>query len=115
MKFADIIALAKAGYKPGEIKELLSLQTPDEAASDDAQEPAEIHPKEDAQPAPETAEEPTAPSVDHSDEIKALKEQIVSLQSNLRKAQNNNVRTDLSGGEKQDVQTQLNDIVRQFM
>ena len=25
MKFADILALAKAGYKPGEIKELLDL------------------------------------------------------------------------------------------
>ena len=114
MKFADIIALAKAGYKPGEIKELLALQTPDEAASDDAQEPAEILPKGEAQPAPEKVEEPTAPTDDRDEEIKALKDQVAALRSDLKKAQNNNTRTDLSG-EKPDTQAQLDDLVRSFM
>ena len=114
MKFSDIIALAKAGYKPGEIKELLALQTPDDAASDDAQEPAEILPKEEVQPAPEKAEEPTAAADDRDEEIKALKDQITALRSDLKKAQNNNARTDLSG-EKPDPQAQLNDLVRSFM
>lgn len=30
MKFSDIIDLAKAGYKPSDIKELLQLQEPEE-------------------------------------------------------------------------------------
>lgn len=30
MKFSDIIDLAKAGYKPSDIKELLQLQEPDD-------------------------------------------------------------------------------------
>ena len=29
MKFSDIVDLAKAGYKPSDIKELLSLKTPE--------------------------------------------------------------------------------------
>lgn len=36
MKFSDIVDLAKAGYKPSDIKELLTLKEPE-----DKQEPAE--------------------------------------------------------------------------
>lgn len=36
MKLADIIALAKAGYKPSDIKELLTI---DEAKPDDKKDP----------------------------------------------------------------------------
>lgn len=47
MNIKDIIALAKAGYKPGEIKELLELAVPEP-------EP----PKEEPAPEPEPEKEP---------------------------------------------------------
>ncbi len=37
MKFSDIVDLAKAGYKPSDIKELLTLKEPE-----DKQEPDEV-------------------------------------------------------------------------
>ena len=117
MKFSDIIALAKAGYKPNEIKDLLALQTAEEPAPDDT-EPAEIGQKDDAQPDPENAEgSPAADeaAAESARQIKRLEEEIATLKKDLQKAQASNARTDLSGGEKPDVQTQLNDIVRQFM
>ena len=44
MKFDDIIALAKAGYKPNEVKELLAM--------------AEPTPEPDPEPTPESDPEP---------------------------------------------------------
>ena len=38
MKFSDIIDLAKAGYKPSDIKELLQLQEPEEKPEADGKE-----------------------------------------------------------------------------
>lgn len=119
MKFSDIIALAKAGYKPNEIKDLLALQTGEsETGSDDTERPAETAAKESAQPEQEKAEDTPAPGTatqdDSARQIQRLEEEIANLKKDLQKAQASNTRTDVSG-EKPDTQAQLNDIVRSFM
>lgn len=100
MKIADIIALAKSGYKVSEIKELMSL-----GETQQSDEPAEIPAGAPAQPEPEKAgPEPAgepAPSADQSAEINELKKQIESLKADLKKAQKQNSHEDLSGGAKQ--------------
>lgn len=118
MKFSDLIALAKAGYKPGEVKELLSLG--DNGASG-AEKADEILPKEEEQPEQQNAqqkeaEEPEdngAPSDD--DKIKDLEAQITALKAELKKAQKDNSKKDISGTEKKDPQEVLNEIARSFM
>lgn len=65
MKLADIIALAKQGYKPGDIKELLTLaepettqtQDPENGGSEPDGDPAADNDPE-PEPAAETADEP---------------------------------------------------------
>ena len=44
MKFSDIVDLAKAGYKPSDIKELMKLQEPEEQQEENESEgkPTEV-------------------------------------------------------------------------
>ena len=112
MKIADIIALAKSGYKVNEIKELMSL-----GETQQSDEPAEIPAEESGQPEPEKAGlEPAgepAPSADQSAEINELKKQIESLKADLKKAQKQNAQEDLSGGVRiKSGQDSVNEIMR---
>ena len=88
MKLEDIIALAKAGYKPSDIKELVKL----------AEEPTE--PKE-----PKESTE--------SNEHDERDEQIKELQDQIKKLQDSKSREDISG-DKHDKES-LVDIFRDFI
>ena len=114
MKFGDLIALAKAGYKPSEIKELLSL----DAESAGVEKPAETVPKEETQPEPEKTEEkpadPEAEKPEDIDDMHELQAEIDRLRQQLAKAQEENTKKDTSGNLK-DPQEELNEIVRRFM
>lgn len=114
MKLTDILALAKAGYKAGEIKELLSM---DSKEPEGAESPAEIPEKGQAQPVPEKADEQPQPQDPNSeDKIKALEAQITELQNNLKAAQAQNAARDISNENKiPDNQQVLDDLVRNFM
>lgn len=116
MKFGDLIALAKAGYKPSEIKELLSM---DAESSAGVEKPAETAPKEETQPEPEkTEEKPAEPEAEKPEDINndmhELQAEIDRLRQQLAKAQKENTMTDMSGSLK-DPQEELNEIVRRFM
>ena len=113
MKIADIIALAKSGYKVSEIKELMSLgetQQSDEPAEIPAEAPAQPEPEK---AGPEPAGEP-APSADQSAEIDELKKQIAGLKADLATAQKQNTAADLSDGAQTHKNTQeaVNDIMK---
>lgn len=112
MNITDIIALAKQGYKPSDIKELMALAEPEQPIippvpeAEKAPEPeqpesvpkeAETVPKESTQPAP-------AESTEH---VKELEKKIEALQEEHR-------RRDVSGKEE-DPQLQVNDMVAGFM
>lgn len=59
MKFSDIVDLAKAGYKPSDIKELLSLKTPETIEvpeSDKAETETDDAPESKPEPTQETTE-----------------------------------------------------------
>ena len=85
MKLEDIIALAKAGYKPSDIKELVKL----------AEEPKE----------PKEPKEHTEP--DERDK------QIKELQDQIKKLQDSKSREDISGNEHD--KESLVDIFRDFI
>ena len=114
MKFSDIITLAKAGYKPGEIKELLALTTESPAAAPETEETPVTNPKEDMQPEAPKESSPTADNA-MSEEIKQLKAQLAKAQADLAAAQQTNIKKDVSGATVLSPQAVLNDIVRSFM
>lgn len=81
MKFTDIIDLAKAGYKPSDIKELMSLKEP-ETVETPAEEPVagdnapEVTPQETK--ADETVKEP---DIDYKSLYEAEKSKVEKMQA----------------------------------
>lgn len=115
MKLNDIIALAKAGYKASDIKELISLES--ESRTSGVEEPAETEPKEAPQPEPEkTEEKPAAAETSETDKIKELEAQLAQVRKDLEKAQTKNTTRDNSStAGSPDPQVVLNEIARKFM
>ena len=117
MNFSDILALAKQGYKPSDIKELLTIPTEDNntppasASLDDgtdggntptpsAPDPTKEEPKEEPKPNP------------LDDEVKALRAELEQTKKSLAKAQEANRREPMGSDKKTDP---IEDIVRKFM
>lgn len=92
MKFSDIITLAKAGYKPGEIKELLELATPEEP------EP-QPEPVPEPEPAPEPEPEP---------DYKSLYEE---SQKKLKAAQKAVIKQPVTPAEEKSIEDILKDVL----
>ena len=90
MKFSDILALAKQGYSPQDIKDLLALATEDTQTGTEG-EAAEPEKAPATEPeADEPAAEPQGgadPETEESDRIKELESKVKDLQeSNTRRA-----------------------------
>lgn len=115
-KLDQIMTLAKAGYKAGEIAKLLTDPSINEESG--AETSAEIPEKDQAQPEPEKAIEQPESKPEESVEnkqISELQDQIRQLQSQLDQAQKNNVSRDNSGVTPVDPQETLNEIMKRFM
>ncbi len=108
LNFGDIVALAKQGYKPADIKELMGLDIPEAPESPETG-------KEDPTPAPEPTDDPATEAkatpqpveVDKDKEIEELKKTVAELQK-TKQSEN-------QAGNAPDPQEDLNDIVRSFM
>lgn len=113
----DIVALAKQGYKPGDIKELISLSEKADAAPQeepqkaagaiDEPKPADSEPIE----APENKEPANAEQKDDVD-YKMLYEQ---SQSDLKKAQEANIKKDNAPAQPVDPNKDLLDLVGSYL
>ena len=119
MTFSDIMALAKNGYKPGDIKELMALQpdTEQSGANESNQEQSE---QMEQSGADESNQEQSEQS--EANEMEALKNQIAELtkklndtQSELHKAQKANTQTNVKKESGQSDTERLNDWARSFM
>ena len=111
MKFSDIVALAKMGYKPDDIRELMTLkeETPEpENKPAPEEKPAPVTEPE-PEPTPEGDEKPGPASQGSDDKIKELEEQIKGLQA----ANQNRTRPEPEKG-KSDEEI-LQDLARHFM
>ena len=111
--FGDIVALAKAGFTPAAVKELMAMdkQTP-------AEDPPEISPKEEEQPEEEKApEEPEKEEAkpEPEDKTKELQKQIDDLKKQLKEAQKNNTKKNLSNEVSASKTNTVDEIVRSFM
>lgn len=117
MNFSDILALAKQGYKPSDIKELLTIPTDDTSTSSASALPDDgtdgVNTPTPSAPDPikeEPKKEPKPNPLD--DEVKALRAELEQTKKSLAKAQEANRREPM-GSEKQT--DPIEDIVRKFM
>ena len=116
LNFGDIVALAKQGYKPADIKELMSMDIPDETTPAPVQTPEKVNPE----PTPEQ----TTPALDDNAttakatvqplESEQDKARIAELEKQIKDLQATNQAKDVSGNVP-DPQKGIDDLVRSFM
>lgn len=127
MIFSDIIALAKAGYSPADVKELMALNTdtsidisasseqivttPDQSGSGEAEDKKE-DPAQDQEKKAEQEKKDPEPEIT-TEEAAIYKMEIDRLKRSLAEAQKNNVTKDLS--DKLSDEGKLNNLFRGFM
>ena len=113
---SDIAALAKAGYKPNDIKELLQLSKQTEP---EAEKPAPIPEKDPAQPDPANAStEPKPQEAEKAPEEPkqdANEAKIAELQAQIKKLQEQNASRDNSGDKSKDTEKQIADLISSYM
>ena len=112
MNITDIIALAKQGYKPGDIKELITLaesQTTetvtDTTATDAPPMTDEMETKEISQPSQDDAKE-----AEYKKQIEDLNKKIEEQTALISRIQKDNQKTDLSGNAPKSIDEQLLEI-----
>ena len=115
LNFGDIVALAKQGYKPADIKELMSMDIPDETTPAPVQTPEKVNPEPTPEPAhtPDDTETP-AKATGQPVESEQDKARIAELEKQIKDLQSTNQSKDVSGNV-QDPQTDIDDFVRSFM
>ena len=123
MKFADILALAKAGYTPADVKELMALDKDPAPAEEQLDSTGTQKLPGDGEPiqAPEKAKEAeSTPDNDKSDadqkpEAIDYKKLYEDSQSALKEAQKANTSQDNSRKDQFDPEKELRDIVASYI
>ena len=117
MNISDIVALAKQGYKPSDIKELLELvPSKEEKPTEENKvqvEKTEQH--EDGKEQPNEAPKNTTEDSSEKDSVIDYKKRIAELEEKVKSLQNANVHQDNSDVQKESDEDILNDITRSFM
>lgn len=108
LNITDIIALAKQGYKPSDIKELLELgqatePIPDESAQGETPDEKETIPEDKPEPEKEDPEK----------DAEALRAEIISLNDKIKELQKQNTKQDISGEVKSDME-KFEELVKNF-
>jgi len=112
MKISDLVALAKMGYSPAEVKDLLSMEpttqdTPEEKTEEQKTEP-KASPED--EPAPEIVE-----TINYKELYTDAEKEIESLRDQLKTAQAQNTALNVAPLETDSDSDILNDLARAFM
>lgn len=111
MKLTDIIALAKQGYKPADIRELIALA--EETSTTPSEDPTEPAPAPVIEPEPE---EPAAAAETAGPEQSEMLDKVNRLEEKLKSLQENNTRRPRpEEPPKKSDEAILKDMVRRFM
>lgn len=116
MNLADIIALAKQGYTPKDIKELVALG---ESASDEMP-PGEDHHEEDkldeANDQKDDATQEAEQALDYKKLYEESQHKVNELTEKLEASQKKNIKQNMQDGDSgSGDQERINDLVRSFM
>ena len=117
LSIKDVVDLAKAGYKPADVKELMELSKTSDATVSEAQPPQADQTVSQSQPdvtqadndasaAPKESDQ-TATEPDYKALYEAEKEKVNSLQKI-------NTNADVSGPSETDILSSLSDVIRDY-
>ena len=110
MNIKDIVELAKAGYKPNEVKELMKMA---EQQNHDESEQNHDESEENHDESEENHDE-SEQNHDESNEISKLNEKIAELERELKVAQEHNRRSGGNQHEELAPEDYLKDVMRNF-
>lgn len=113
MKLEDIIALAKNGYKPGDIKELIALAEENKTDTADTV----IEPQPQAEPlTSEQADQPAVQAVDDAQQanVSVLEDKIKELEGKLQQAQQANLDASTAPKKEETAADILADYLQKF-
>ncbi len=122
LNLTDIVALAKQGYKPNDIKELIELtkEAPEEKPEDQKTQPKPDDPEKSSEDKPKEEEKKDGAAsdsqLDYKEEVEKLKPQLQETENKLLKLQKENTkrRADNDDNQKSDAEA-FADVMKQFM
>ena len=122
LNLTDIVALAKQGYKPNDIKELIELtkEAPEGKPEDQEKQPKPEEPEKPSEDKPKEEEkkddEASSGQLDYKEEVEKLKAQLQETENKLSKLQKENTRrnADTDENKKSDAEA-FADVMKQFM
>ena len=116
LKLDDIIALAKQGYKPADVKELIELsksgETPDSSGSEDLKKPEEDLKK------PEANEKPiqgTIAAEASNDKVVDYKKKVEELEAKISELQKANTTKNIADTDTKSDSDVVADLMKSFM
>lgn len=113
--FADIVALARAGFTPKEVKELMAMDK-QTSAEEPAENPEEAPEQPEQENAPEEDPAETEAETEPEDRTAELQKQIDDLKKQLAAAQKKNAKQNLQGQDPvKTEQEKLEEIARGFL
>lgn len=113
MTIGDIVALAKAGYKPADVKELIEMTKEEKTEIADASISAEADPSDTAAEVLPSSSAATDEEPEDDTDYKALYEQ---AKKDLATAQKENVTKDISSAEDNQSDADIiKDLIKEFM
>lgn len=121
LNLADIVALAKQGYKPSDIKELIELtkEAPEGKPEDQGEQPKPEEPEKPSEDKPkeeEKKDDAASGQLDYKEEVEKLKAQLQETENKLTKLQKENVRRNADTDEnKQSDAEAFADVMKEFM
>ena len=122
LNLSDIVALAKQGYKPNDIKELIELtkEAPEGKPEDQEEQPKPEEPEKPSEDKPKEEEKKdgkaSSDQIDYKNEVEKLKAQLQETENKLSKLQKENTRrnADTDENKKSDAEA-FADVMKQFM
>lgn len=114
IKFSDILALAKNGYSPKDIKDLMSLATEENTSNEGVQEKKVEEPTEPIVQKEEAEVAPAKQEPEYINRISELEAKNKELEDQIKEMQKKNTRKQIP--EKEDTTEQdLDDLFRDYM
>lgn len=117
----DIIELAKQGYKPADIKELIELsksegEKPKDSKPEDDQkgQPKDSKPEDDQKETPKDSK-PEDGAVDYKEKVTQLEGELQKTKELLQKLQTENTKKDASGGNEKTDAEAFAEAMKSFM
>ena len=119
----DIIELAKQGYKPADIKELIELSKsegtkPEDKKPEDDQkkeQPKEEKPEDDQKKEQPKGKKPEDDTVDYKEKVTQLEGELQKTKELLQKLQTKNAKKDASGSEEKTDAEVFTEAMKSFM